>query len=149
MPTAKAGPWLDQAIAKGLLTNSSGVQSSALAAAATGGAGVALDVIPDGIDEATWQSIVVGYAEPRGWKVAHCRKRLVKKGKKQWWETTMPAGWFDLVLARDVVIYAELKVLPNVRTPEQEEWAEIMANAGQRVALWYPEDWNAVQGVLR
>lgn len=145
----KAGAWLRQAESKGLLKKGNSVNSSATAAAS----GSLLTSVPATLlasfSEKEWQQLVVGYATTRGWKVAHCRKVLVKNGKKQHWETTMPAGWFDLYLVRGGIYHVELKVHPNTLEPEQEEWAAAVRDAGGAVRLWYPEHWPEVQETLR
>lgn len=142
------GRWHEDAIKHGIVKSGVGVNLSAIAAAATGAATVVPSATLDAISEAQWQEIVVGFAVAHAWRYAHCRKVKVKRGKREWWETTMPAGWFDLVFVRDRVIYAELKVRPNVQTAEQVEWAEVMRKAGQDVRLWYPDDWKTVQETL-
>lgn len=142
----KEGPWLATAKTKGLASSSVGVKTAAL----SGGIGrvtLSSDALA-ALSEAQWQEMVATVASDHGWKVAHCRKVKVKRGKREWWETTMPAGWFDLVLVRGSILYVELKVRPNVRTPEQTEWANAVVEAGGRYRLWYPEQLAEVQEML-
>lgn len=149
----KRGAWTKQADTAGLVTSSTSVNTVSMpgSSRATNLDTAALSAL----SEAQWQGIVVGLAEAHGWKVAHCRKVQVKRGKRQWWETTMPAGWFDLVLARDSnrsyhdsVYFVELKVHPNVQTNEQKEFEKLFTACGQTCFLWYPEHWPAVQKIL-
>jgi hypothetical protein len=60
-----------------------------------------------------------------------------------------PAGFPDCVFVRERVVYAELKVGKNQPTPEQYEWLNALAEAGQEVYLWYPDDWQEILSVLR
>lgn len=108
---------------------------------------------PPGIPEDVWQEMVVNLAVTHGWTVAHCRKVKITQGKRTWWETTMPKGWFDLVLVREDLgckghLYVELKVPPNKQAAEQKEWERIMVACGQNCHLWYPEHWPAIVRLL-
>lgn len=145
----KAGKWLDDAKKNGLIGKTTGTNSSALSAGESSQRSCAPSAgVLDLISEKEWQELVVGFAEGHGWAVAHCRKVLVKNGKKTHWETAMPKGWFDLVLARDCLYFVELKVEPNVQEPEQKAWEKLMVACGQTCFLWYPRHWGVAQLVL-
>lgn len=151
----KAGKWTKAAADKGLGCKTTTVNLTALSASGNSKGSNVPSAALELISEAVWQDMVVAEATFHGWKVAHCRKVLVKNGKRTHWETTMPKGWFDLVLARDSnrshrdsVYYVELKVEPNVQEPEQKEWEKLMTACGQTCFLWYPKHWDVVKRIL-
>lgn len=81
------------------------------------------------------------------WRTAHFRPARTAAG----WRTAVAGdgkGWPDLVLVRDVVIFAELKVAGRKPTPEQSQWIEALRAAGAQVHLWTPADWPEIEGIL-
>lgn len=99
--------------------------------------------------------MVVTLAVDHGWTAAHCKKSKIGSGKKTRWLTTMPTGWFDLVLARDSnrghrdsIYYVECKVHPNVQTEDQKAFEKLFTACGVTCFLWYPEHWPVVQTLL-
>lgn len=144
--------WLETAVEKGLISSSTSVNSAALNTASRR-VELGSDVL-DALSEAAWQKLVVDFAVDHGWKAAHCRKSKTGSGKKARWVTTMPTGWFDIVLARpsqwrDKSLYfCELKVRPNVQEPEQKEFEKLFTDCGQTCFLWYPEHWPVIQRIL-
>jgi len=99
-------------------------------------------------DEKTFTKEVIALAQSHGWHCAHFRTSQGKAGR---WLTAVQGdgkGFFDLVLARERCLFAELKVGKNKRTKEQEQWAEVMNTAGQLVYLWKPQDWPQIVEVL-
>jgi hypothetical protein len=149
----KKAAWTDQAAANSLVTKSTGVNTASIPGTSRS---TNLDTAAlSALSEAQWQEVVVGLARAHGWNTFHCRKVKVKRGKREWWETTMPAGWFDLVLARasnrshrDSLYFVECKVRPNVQTDEQKAAEKLFTACGQTCFLWYPEHWPAVQQIL-
>ncbi len=151
----KEGPWLATAKTKALASSSVGVKTAAL----SGGIGrvtLSSDALA-ALSEAQWQEIVATVATDNGWKVAHCKKSKIGSGTKTRWFTSMPTGWFDIVLARDSnskkghrdsVYFVELKVWPNVQTTEQKEFEKLFTACGMTCFLWYPEHWPVVQSLL-
>lgn len=106
------------------------------------------------INEADLQANVVDLAHLLGWTVAHFRsaRRRSEDGYARW-ETPVQydgAGFPDLVLARDRVIFAELKGDRGRVDPKQEAWLDKLRVAGAEVYLWYPEDWltGTIEAVL-
>ena len=106
--------------------------------------------------EAQFQRSVIELAQLNGWKVAHFRKAQNGKGA---WRTAVAAdgaGFPDLVLARDRVIFAELKTDKGRVRPEQRAWLDALTCAGvntHRAAsvetvVWRPRDWNDIQETL-
>jgi len=90
---------------------------------------------------------VIDLAHLYGWQVAHFRPARTKWG----WRTAVSAngaGFPDCIFLRERVIYAELKSENGQPTPEQYEWLENLAEAGQEVYLWRPSDFDEIVKVL-
>lgn len=101
------------------------------------------------ITEAAFQRQVLALAKLRGWRTAHFRPAKTTKG----WRTAVSGdgkGFPDLVLIRGpVLIVAELKRSDKEKaTREQAEWIVAFANAGVKVYLWTPENWDFIERVL-
>jgi VRR-NUC domain len=82
--------------------------------------------------------------------VAHFRPARTEKG----WRTAGAydaQGWPDLVLVRDRVIFAEVKVQRGRLQPDQVVWLDALREAEQEVYVWRTSDWlsGAVEDVLR
>ena len=90
-------------------------------------------------------SNVIETARIYSWKVAHFRSVPVKRGPRVIWETPVQAdgaGFPDLVLVRERVIFAELKVGYNKLSPRQEDWLNWLGrDAGAECYIWTPNDW--------
>ena len=89
------------------------------------------------ISEAQWARTVVEYAELMGWKVFHV-----------WLSVKSPAGYPDLTLVRERVVWAELKREGGRLTEAQTEWVQALKGADAEIYFWYPSDWDEVQRVL-
>lgn len=61
------------------------------------------------------------------------------------------AGFPDLVLVRERIVYAELKTTKGKLSPSQAAWMEALRAAGGEVYLWRPCCWNSgeIEAVLR
>ena len=59
-----------------------------------------------------------------------------------------PAGFPDLVLVRERVIYAELKTDIGRMTADQKLWRDCLLAAGQEWYLWRPKDWEQIMATL-
>mgnify|MGYP001585457419 CR=1 FL=1 len=97
------------------------------------------------LKESDFQRTVVAYAHLRGWRVAHFRPAMNRRGA---WATQMTgdAGFPDLVLAREgVVIFAELKREKAKPTEAQMEWIEALG----QTYVWYPSMWDSIEELLR
>ncbi len=96
-----------------------------------------------------WQNTIVQGARVMGWGHLHVRKSI-GRGKK-WTTATNVVGWPDLWLwhPRHGFAAIEVKVHPDVPTPEQLAVLQDLAKAGARTLVAYPEDWDKVQAVLR
>jgi hypothetical protein len=60
-----------------------------------------------------------------------------------------PAGFPDLVLVRERVIFVELKTEAGRITQEQAWWLTRLSDAGAEVYLWRPSDFDKVERTLR
>lgn len=100
------------------------------------------------VSEAAFQAEVIELARMLNWRVAHFRPAQTTHG----WRTPVAAdgkGFPDLVLARDRVIYAELKSTSGRTTAEQDDWLDALRRAGQEAYLWRPADLQNIADTLR
>lgn len=89
------------------------------------------------ITEREFQRIVLQLATLRGWHHWHDND---SRGNA--------AGFLDLVLVRERVIWVELKTEKGRVRPEQAEWIERLRDAGQHVYVWRPSDWEEISVTL-
>lgn len=89
---------------------------------------------------------VIDLAQWRKWRVAHFRPARTQEG----WRTAVQGdgkGFLDLVLARERLVVAELKMPWGTVSDEQEEWLKVLS-ACVETYLWYPKDWAQIERVL-
>ena len=100
------------------------------------------------LTEAQWQRQVTDLANLFGWCWAHFRPARTEKG----WRTPVAgpggAGFPDLVMWRERVVFVELKTDRGRVRPEQEERLAALTAAGASCHLWRPRDWDDVVAVL-
>lgn len=99
------------------------------------------------MSEADWQSQVVDLARLNGWIVAHFRPARTEQG----WRTPVGAdgaGFPDLVLVRERVVFAELKSQHGRLSPTQRAWQDTLQQAGAEHWVWRPSDFEQVRLVL-
>jgi hypothetical protein len=92
------------------------------------------------LSERELQGCVVDAAHIFGWRVAHFRPAMTKHG----WRTAVGAdgaGFPDLVLVRDEVLWVELKCGRNTLSSEQAAWGEALRAAGETFHVWTDSDW--------
>lgn len=97
--------------------------------------------------EKDWQRDIVRLARTLGWKVAFFRPAQTAKG----WRTAVGAdgaGFPDLCLVRDRVIFVELKNEKGRVTEEQREWIAALQVAGVEAYVWRPDDLDDAMAVL-
>ena len=58
-------------------------------------------------------------------------------------------GFPDLVLVRERVIFAELKMPKGKVTAAQQVWRERLETAAAEYYLWRPEDWDQILIILQ
>ena len=145
--------WLKTAREKGLIAKEYGAAAGAAdqhsRSTPTDGSAVPLAAVACS-SEKEFQEHVVALAERNGWRVAHCRKVLVKQGKQTRYETPMAPGWPDLTLAKPGrLLFFELKFGDNRPTHEQCDWGELLQSVAgcQWLVLW-PDDWDIIHRLL-
>ena len=99
------------------------------------------------ITEASFQKQVIDLAQLCGWLVHAERPARTKDGS---WRTPIQgmAGWPDLVLVRERVLFVELKSARGTLSPEQEQWRAVLRTAGADARLWRPSDWPEIEATL-
>lgn len=102
------------------------------------------------MSEKDFQRQVIDLAHIFGWLVAHFRASQNKYGR---WSTAVQAdgaGFPDLVLVKDRVIWVELKAEGGKLSPEQEKWRDALLSAKQEWYCWTPKDLDIeIMEVLR
>ena len=102
--------------------------------------------------EAELLSATIQLAETLGWRVFHVRPGLDRHGR---WSTAMSgteaAGWPDLCMVRDRIIWAELKSERGRTTPSQQDWIFALTRAGGETHIWRPVHWTdgTIEATLR
>lgn len=83
------------------------------------------------------QSAILDIARVLGWRVYH----TFDSRKSQ-------AGFPDLVLVRDRVIYAEVKRAGQKPRQSQVDWLNALSRAGAEVYVWTEDDYDEVASIL-
>lgn len=79
------------------------------------------------LTEKQFQAKIIRLAQIQGWTVYHTYDSRRSE-----------PGFPDLVLAREKILYRELKTDTGTLTPPQKKWGEILTNAGGDYAVWRP-----------
>jgi hypothetical protein len=98
--------------------------------------------------EYSFQRQVIAFAALHGWRTAHFRPGMNRRGE---WQTAVQgdgSGFPDLILIRERVVWAELKSETGVVSGEQRVWIDALVRAGQEVYVWRPSDWAEIEEVL-
>lgn len=98
--------------------------------------------------EADWQRTVLDLAKMMGWRVAHFRSVLTRKG----WQTPVAAdgaGFPDLFLARDRLVAIELKTEKGKLSDAQKDWIRALLNAQVEVYVCRPRHLEQLAEILR
>lgn len=106
--------------------------------------------------ESVLQDAIIECAHVYGWRVAHFRSVPVKRGPRTVWETPIAAdgrGFPDLVLVRERVIFAEIKIsdAPSALSKDQAYWGQLLLAAGAEYHVWTNSKWEEglVESLLR
>lgn len=104
--------------------------------------------------ESDLQTAVIDLAHLLGWRVAHFRSVPVKHGDRVVYETPVQAdgaGFPDLVLTRDRVLFIELKSDRGRLSTPQMDWMFALSHAGAETHIFYPKQWASgeIEQVLR
>jgi hypothetical protein len=98
--------------------------------------------------EAAEQQALIETAQLLGWMVAHFRPAKTAKG----WRTPVSAdgaGFPDLVLVRDRIVFAELKGSKTPVQDDQTAWLDRIIAAGGEAYLWrLPADFDTARAIL-
>lgn len=89
------------------------------------------------LSEKAWQRQVVEMAHHLGWRTYHTFD-----------SRRSSAGFPDLVLVRERVIYAELKAEGGRLTISQREWLTALETAGAEAYVWFPSMFDQIVQVL-
>lgn len=94
---------------------------------------------------------IIEMAQFFGWLVAHFRTSMNARGEYQTAVAGDGKGFPDLVLVRDRIIFAELKVGKNTLSFEQVMWRDAIINAGGEWHQWREEEWESglVERILK
>lgn len=84
------------------------------------------------------------------------RKQVVELARMFRWEyyftwnsIRSPRGFPDLVLARERVIFSELKTEKGKLTELQEHWQDVLRKAGAEVYIWKPSQFPEIVEILK
>lgn len=105
-------------------------------------------IVAGALTEAQFQAQVAELARLHGWAVMHVGR--ARAGSDAHLTPTLldGAGWPDLVLCRDRLLFRELKTDRGVVRAEQTLWGERLTAAGQDWAIWRPRDWAEIVETL-
>lgn len=81
--------------------------------------------------EAQLQAAIVDAARLQGWLVYHTYD-----------SRRSAAGYPDLTLVRERVVFAEIKADKGRLSHAQQEWVIHLVNAGAEVHVWNPSSWR-------
>ena len=101
------------------------------------------------ITEAEFSRQVEELLSLTGWRWCHFRPAMKKDGG---WVTAISGdpGMVDIIAVRgSELIWVELKSERGKLSPAQQDWIKALVDAGQRVYLWRPSDWETVVRVTR
>lgn len=102
------------------------------------------------ISEKDFQKTVIDMAHLFGWRVAHFRPAMTKRGR---WVTPVQAdgaGFPDLLLIKcPSLIVAELKSDKGKPSEKQKEWLRAFNGCYVSNFVWRPSDLDAIEIVLR
>ena len=98
--------------------------------------------------EKDFQAAVLDLAHVLGWSTAHFHdsRRQVKPGV--FVGDADAAGFPDLVLVRERVVFVELKAESGRLSKAQLRWVAVRGEAGQEVYVWRPSSFELVEVVL-
>jgi len=93
---------------------------------------------------------VIELAHLCGWRIAHFRTSMSQTGRYLTAVQGDGAGFPDLVLVRDRVIFAELKSDKGKLSEAQEMWIYALSTAMRvGVYVWKPSDWDEIVEILK
>lgn len=99
------------------------------------------------ISEAVFLPQIIELAQTLGWLSAHFRPAMTAKG----YRTAVSGdgkGFPDLMLARERVIYVELKSEVGKLDADQIKWRDRLLKAGEEWYCWRPSDFDMAVDIL-
>jgi|TARA_R110000744_G_scaffold159057_2_gene275128 hypothetical protein len=93
------------------------------------------------MSEAELQKAIIAFARAQGWLVAHFRPAKTTRGN---WITPVSgdgAGFPDLVLVKNRVLYVELKSELGKLSTSQDMWMSALKHSGENIFTWRPSQW--------
>ena len=100
------------------------------------------------LSEKNFLKQVIDLAHLHGWVCAHFRTSMNQRGQYLTAVSADGAGFPDLVLVRERVIFAELKAKGGKLSGAQRQWHALLTTANQEVYTWYPDDFEAIKRIL-
>jgi hypothetical protein len=100
------------------------------------------------VTERDFSKQIVTIAHEYGWMVAHFHQL---QGRKGIWITPAAAdgkGFPDIVLVRERLIFAELKVGYNPLRVDQQRWLDALLGTGAEAYVWKPKDIDQIEEIL-
>lgn len=97
--------------------------------------------------ERGFQQAIIELAQLVGYRVAHFRPARTAQG----WRTPVAAdgaGFPDLVLVRERVLFVECKSERGRLTKDQEAWRDALLAAGAEWYEWRPNSWREIEETL-
>lgn len=98
--------------------------------------------------ERDFQKTVVEIAHRFNWKVAHF-PTANPEGRFRTVISADAAGWPDLSLVRERLLFIECKAAKGALSPSQALWLDSLLKAGCEAYIVRPDDLEAIQDVLR
>ncbi len=95
------------------------------------------------MSEKQLQAAIIECARRLNWRCAHFTAATVRGGRTITPVAADGAGWPDLVLVRDRVLFVEVKRDGQYPKPHQRVWHEALREAGQTVYVWREKDWRS------
>lgn len=104
--------------------------------------------------EAEFTDAVIAEAQSAGWLVTHFRHAWTEKGYRT--PVQGDAGFPDLVLVRERVIFAELKSKTGRVSKDQHQWLDTLLGVVEAstmppplaVYIWRPSQWDEIVELL-
>jgi hypothetical protein len=87
--------------------------------------------------ERSFQTAVIQLARLQGFRVYHTHDSRKSE-----------PGFPDLVLARERIVFVELKAQKTRITDEQLDWQQALNEAGAEIHFWRPSDWPVIERIL-
>jgi hypothetical protein len=92
--------------------------------------------------EAQLQTVCIDLAHVYGWRLAHFRPAMTKRGE---WRTPVSGdgkGFPDFLLLKpNKIVAAELKATGGKATQDQLDWLLAFRSAGVPAYIWTPKEW--------